>query len=97
MIVRIKEALKENNVSIVELARRLGVSRQTVHYYIEQGDKNPIAQLEKIADAIGCKLSALFEQPGESGDKGIVCPHCGAVLQIELKPNDDGSRETNEG
>jgi len=97
MIVHIKEALKANNVSIVELARRLGVSRQTVHYYIEQGDKNPIAQLEKISDAIGCKLSALFEQPDESGDKGIVCPHCGTVLQIELKPNDDGNKETEKG
>ena len=97
IIVRIKEALKENNVSIVELARRLGVSRQTVHYYIEQGDKNPIAQLEKIAEAIGCKMSALFEQDVDSDNGGIACPHCGAVLHIEVKPNEDGSRETNEG
>ena len=60
MNVYIKETAKANGVSIQELANRLRVSRQTVHYYCEQGDKNPLGQLAKIADAIGVPVSALF-------------------------------------
>ena len=60
MEIDIKGAAKRNGITLTELAERLGVSRQSVHYYIEQGDKNPVAQLEKIADAIGCNVVDLF-------------------------------------
>lgn len=63
MEVFIKEVSKRHGVSLVELARRLGVTRQTLYYYCEQGDKNPVAQLEKIADAIGVPLSELLTDP----------------------------------
>lgn len=62
MDVDIKRAAKAHGITIISLAERLGVSRQTVHYYCEQGDKNPLAQLERIAEAIGCDVSEFFEQ-----------------------------------
>ena len=57
MEIDIKSVAKAHGVTLVALAERLGVSRQTVHYYIEQGDKNPISQLERIAGEIGCDMS----------------------------------------
>lgn len=56
----IKGVAKAHGVTLVALAERLGVSRQTVHYYIEQGEKNSVAQLERIAEAIGCSLDELI-------------------------------------
>ena len=60
MILDIKGAAKKHGVKISDLADRMGVSRQTIHYYCEQGDKNPISQLEKIAAAIGCDISEFW-------------------------------------
>ena len=67
MIIDIKSAAKKHGVKVGDLADRMGVSRQTVHYYCEQGDKNPISQLEKIANAIGCNISE-FWASGEDSD-----------------------------
>lgn len=65
MEIDIKAVAKKNGVSLTELAERLGVSRQSVHYYIEQGDKNPVSQLEKIADAIGCDVLDLLKRKND--------------------------------
>lgn len=88
MKVDIKTAAKSHGVSLIELSNRLGVSRQSVHYYCEQGDKNPVAQLERIADAIGCKVSEFFTDEEEPANEpaptnAIICPHCGKAIRIE--------------
>ena len=72
MKIDIKKTCKSHGVSLVSLAERLGVSRQTVHYYCEQGDRNPVAQLQRIADAIGCSVSEYDHLPqvrDGAGDK----------------------------
>ncbi len=85
MNVDIRKALQDCGVGIEELARRLGVNRQTVYYYIKQGDKNPVAQLEKIAAALGVQVVDLFEQqPPETTPRG-TCPHCGKPIKIKLE------------
>ena len=84
MNIYIKETAKRYGVTLTELADRLQVSRQTVHYYIEQGDKNPMSQLEKIANAIGCPIEELFNSELRAGNN-ILCPHCGKPLKIEIK------------
>lgn len=83
MNIYIKETAKRYGVTLTELADRLQVSRQTVHYYIEQGDKNPMSQLEKIANAIGCSIEELFNSELRAGNN-ISCPHCGKPLNIEI-------------
>ena len=46
----------------VELARVLGVSRQTVCGW-ESGSRTPgLKQAKKLADVLGCKLDDLVEQ-----------------------------------
>lgn len=80
MKVDIKTAAKKHGVTLVELSERLGVTRQAVHYYIEQGDKNPLSQLARIASAIGCSVSELFTE----GEENVFrCPHCGGRIVVD--------------
>lgn len=55
-----KQARKERDISQTELARRIGVSRQTINM-IENGDYNPtIALCLKICHELGKTLDELF-------------------------------------
>lgn len=86
MKIDIKKTCKSHGVSLVSLAERLGVSRQTVHYYCEQGDRNPVSQLQRIADAIGCSVSDFFEEDTRSAPRPtntITCPYCGKLIKVE--------------
>lgn len=64
-ILRIEEIMKEKEIGVTELANILNVNRQTVYYYIKQDDKNPISQLQKIADALGVPIAELFGKPSD--------------------------------
>ncbi|GHV30633.1 hypothetical protein FACS1894177_03550 [Bacteroidia bacterium] len=81
-MLQIDSIIKEQGVEITELAKRLGVSRQTVHYYIRQGNKNSIETLDKIALAIDIQTSDFFEQ---TNNGKIVCPHCGHELSVKIE------------
>ena len=61
-MLRIKEILKRKKITVVELARRLGVNRVTVYYYLEQDEKNPLSQLKIIARAIGVDVEELYQE-----------------------------------
>ena len=78
-MVKIKKILNDNKVSVTELADRLKVTRQTVHYYINQGNKNSVDTLVKIAEAIDVPVTDLFEQPAIDV---IHCPHCGGKIRV---------------
>ena len=57
---RMKSARLAKELSQAELARAVGVSRQTVNM-IENGDYNPtIALCRKICKVLGCTLDDLF-------------------------------------
>ena len=57
---KMKQARKERDISQTELARRIGVSRQTINM-IENGDYNPtIALCLKICHQLGKTLDELF-------------------------------------
>ena len=46
---------------------------------------NPTVEtLNKIADAIGCPVTELFEQP-KSDTASLTCPHCGKNIQVGVK------------
>ena len=57
---KMKKARLEKNLSQTELAKIIGVSRQTINM-IENGDYNPtIALCRKICKVLGCTLDDLF-------------------------------------
>ena len=90
MEILIKETAKRHGVTLKELAERLGVSRQTIYFYIDQGSKNPVNKLEEIAGAIGCDVRELFGTEGNALEEssysyGVgVCPHCGKDLTYRV-------------
>lgn len=69
MAIDIRSAAKKYGVKMGELAERMAVTRQTIHYYCEQGDKNSISQLKKIAEAIGCDISEFWSLGEDSAGK----------------------------
>jgi len=79
-MLRIEEIMKNKGVGVTELAKKMNVSRMTIYYYIKQDEKNSISQLKKIADALKCDLSDLFEQPATDV---IICPKCGTKFKME--------------
>lgn len=84
-MLRIKELLKEKGVTAKQLAEKLGKSESSVSLTIKNG--NPTADtLEKIAVALGCDVSELFEST--SNKKSVTCPNCGCRLDISIKQSE---------
>ena len=84
---RIKEILKEQGVTINELADKLGISRVKLSTKIN-GTAN-IVSYEKIATALNVPMWQLFASPEEiqpkSDGASITCPNCGKEFEVELK------------
>ncbi|EDS16428.1 helix-turn-helix domain-containing protein [Bacteroides stercoris] len=83
---RIKEILKEQGVTINELADKLGISRVTLSTQIN-GTAN-IVSYEKIATALNVPMWQLFASPKEiqpqSDGASITCPNCGKSIKIKV-------------
>lgn len=75
----IKEAMKKYGTSVNEVAERMGITRVTLSTHINGNPSTEI--LLRIADAIGCPVTELFDKPKE----GVIhCPNCGK--EIKLNP-----------
>lgn len=83
---RIKEILKEQGVTINELADKLGISMVTLSTQIN-GTAN-IVSYEKIATALNVPMWQLFASPKEiqpqSDGASITCPNCGKSIKIKV-------------
>ena len=83
---RIKEILKEQGITINELADKLGISRVTLSTQIN-GTAN-IVSYEKIATALNVPMWKLFASPEEIQSKSdgasITCPNCGKSIKIKV-------------
>ena len=51
---------EEKNMSDVELARRIGVSRQTINNIVNGRRDTPLSRLHNIADALQVRVRDLF-------------------------------------
>lgn len=59
----IKNLCKQQNVSVAELARRIGQSRQNLYKKLQR-DTLTIDEIKQIADALGVKFEQSFSLPG---------------------------------
>ena len=65
----------------------MGISHITFSYHV---NGNPsVDVLFRIADAIGCHVTELFDPPTDSQDQtdgqgSVVCPHCGKPVNVSL-------------
>ena len=84
-MTRIKDILKEKNMSVNELADILGISRQALSKQIQ--GKMLVETAQKIAAALGVPIWQLFVSPSEITGNGkiIRCPKCQHEFEIELR------------
>lgn len=78
----IKEAMKRNGTSVNEVANKMGISRVTLSTHINGNPSTEI--LLRIADAIGCPVTELFEQP-KKDSVSLICPRCGKSINIKVE------------
>lgn len=86
--MRVKAILKDKQLTLSDLAQKLGVSRQALYLQINNNPR--ISTLQRIADALGVPVAQLFDQaPADKADHNVItCPHCGAKLEINLSISD---------
>ena len=87
--MRVKEILKDKQMTLNDLAQKLGVSRQALYLQINNNPR--ISTLQRIADALGVPVGQLFDQtpPAETENHHtITCLHCGEKLVINLSISD---------
>lgn len=81
MALRVKEVIKERGITVQNLAERMGITRVGLSQHI---NGNPSVEvLERIASAIGCPVTELFEQP-KKDSLSIICPYCGKSINIKV-------------
>jgi transcriptional regulator with XRE-family HTH domain len=90
MELRIKEILKERNITQQQLADMLGITRSAITQQL--AGKPSLATLEKIAEALGVEMWELFkskseivEEITEETKNTIRCPKCGARFVLDEK------------
>lgn len=82
MGLNIKKVIKEHGLEVREVAKRMNITPTGLSQHI---NGNPsIEVLERIASAIGCDISELFEKP-QSDAIFITCPHCGKDINIKVE------------
>ena len=88
-MTRIKDILNERKISLKEFAAELGISYTALYLQI---NKPSYPTLEKWAAVLNIPMWQLFASPEEVAANtpqegqgvGLVCPHCGKPLRIEL-------------
>lgn len=82
MPLRIKEVIKERGTTVQDLAERMGITRVGLSQHI---NGNPSVEvLERIAFALGCPVTELFEQP-KNDTVSLTCPHCGKSITLKVE------------
>lgn len=82
MSIDIDTLLKEKKLSKTDIAKRMGLSRESL-YRILSGNPT-LDNINKLADAIGCPVAELFEQPNKDS-LTLTCPHCGKPINIKVE------------
>lgn len=74
----IKKVIKERGYTIEEVARKMGISRVTLS---QNMSRNPtVGTLERIANAIGCKVVDFFQD--EISSFSAIIKHNGELREV---------------
>lgn len=81
MALNIKKAIKSRGLEVREIAARMSITPTGLSQHI---NGNPSVEvLQRIADAIGCDISELFDKVPT-----ITCPYCGNKVNVELSKSE---------
>lgn len=82
MGLNIKKTIKDYGLEVREVAKRMEISPTGLSQHI---NGNPSVEvLQRIANAIGCDVSELFERP-KNENISFSCPHCGNNISLKLE------------
>ena len=77
--MNIKSIIKQKGLTMEDVAERVGINRVTLSQTLSG---NPtMSTLQRIADALGCKVGEFFLDELEEKNF-IVCPKCGARFEL---------------
>ena len=85
--LRIKEILKERNMTGKSLAENMGKAPQYVSNIINGGKGVSINILEEIAKHLNVPISSLFADytSNNGACSQFKCPHCGKDIRISIE------------
>lgn len=85
--LRIKEILKERNMTGKSLAEMMGKAPQYVSNVINGGKGVSVNSLEEIAKHLNVPISSLFADynGGNEVSGELRCPHCGEIIKVKLE------------
>ena len=79
----IKKVFTRYGLTVTQVAEKMGTTQHNLSMAI---NGNPTySKLCDIAKAVGCTPAELISEEGESLISTVICPKCGAKLNIELK------------
>lgn len=86
VMVDIKKKIKEHGWTLEKVGKEIGVTKSGMTQAVSG---NPtIKTLEAIAGVLGISVSELLRDD-TAPTVGLVCPHCGKTIQIEVKGGDE--------
>ena len=92
MEIRLKEIMDSKGMKSVELAARLGVTKQTISNMLNGRVMPSLETINKIADILEVPMWQIFANPDEIGDSPghtiepqQKCPYCGHDLSIKVE------------
>ena len=79
----VKSIIKQKGYTIEQVAEKMGVTRVTLTQNLS---RNPtINTLQRVADAIGCKVGDFFLDDIQTEKSNTIpCPHCGKPIEVSL-------------
>lgn len=81
--LRIKNIIAAKGMTIKSLAEKMEVAPQTLGNIVNEKGNPNISTLEKIAEALDVPVSSLFADYLSPNSAVVLCPHCGARIDIQ--------------
>ncbi len=80
---RIKTIVASRGMTMKGLAEKIGITPQSLGNIVNEKSNPNISSLEKIAEALEVPVSSLFTDYLSPNSSVIICPHCGARVDIK--------------
>ncbi len=86
-MVDIKKKIKEHGWTLEKVGKEIGVTKSGMTQVVSG---NPtLKTLEAVAGVLGIPVSELLRDDKATTTAGLVCPHCGKTIRVELTGGDE--------
>ena len=85
VVLKIKELAKNNNLSLLDLSAKVGISKTSLSQIVTGKQKPSLDTLEKIASALNVSVSELFATPDSSSGVTLRWPYCGKPIRVSVE------------